>query len=546
MATHEVTNQPPAFEANLFEIDRSLRDAVRRGGAGWVEPALQALGRQAGSVETQELARLANRHSPELKTHDRFGHRQDLVEFHPSYHALMAMAFGAGVHSAAWTHPGRDGAHVARAALSYVFGQAETGVCCPTAMTYASIPALRHAPGLAADWEPKILSDRYDRRPIPMAEKTGATIGMAMTEKQGGSDLRTTQTRAVPVGRTELGEEYSLTGHKWFCSAPMSDAFLTLAYAEAGLTCFLVPRSLPDGGRNTFLIQRLKDKLGNRSNASSEIEYDTTRAALVGEPGRGIATIMEMGHLTRLECAIGSAAITRRALVEALHHARHRTAFQRKLSEQPLMRATLADLAIESEAATALAMRAALAIDRSPRDPNEARLARVVVPVAKYWVCKRAPASVCEALECHGGNGYVEDGVMARLYREAPLNGVWEGSGNVICLDVLRAIRRDPEAWGAVTGELALARGGDGAYDRLLDELDDLLDATRADEALARRFAERLALAFQACLLLRYAPTGTAEHFCAVRLGEHAGMTFGAGRSDAHAAEAILERALPA
>jgi putative acyl-CoA dehydrogenase len=542
--THHVSNQPPVFEANLFDNDIALKECVERTGAGWANEKLCALGAEAGSIEVQDLAHQANRFTPEVETHDRFGHRRDVVTFHPAYHELMRRAFGAGVHSLAWTEAARGGSHAARAAMNYLWQQAENGVCCPTAMAYAAIPTLRREPSLASVWEPAILSTTYDPSLDWFERKKGATIGMAMTEKQGGSDLRANETKAKRVGQTELGEEFVLTGHKWFCSAPMSDAFLTLAHTERGISCFLVPRTLPDGSRNVFRIQRLKEKVGNRSNASAEIEYDGTRAALVGEEGRGISVILEMGHLTRLDVAIGSAGIMRRALVEALHHARHRRAFQRKLVDQPLRAGTLADLAVESEAAMALTMRAAQAIDGSEASPIECRLARIVVPIAKFWVCKRAPAFVVEALECLGGNGYVETGLLGRLYREAPLNGLWEGSGNIICLDVLRALRRDPEAVDAVMEDLRPALGHDALYDKLVDDLPALVRAALEDERLGRRLTASLALALQASNLIRFAPSEISNPFCASRLSDRAvGPVFGTVITDGSAA--ILERAMP-
>jgi putative acyl-CoA dehydrogenase len=405
--TDDVVNQPgPLPSIDLFETNPSLREAVRRSGAGNAEPHLKNSGRLAGDVTICDLARLANRHTPELHAFDRFGRRTDLVEFHPAYHQLMGHVFGNGVHSLAWTE--HKGGHAARAALSYIWKQADQGINCSTAMTYASVKALRHAPGLAAALEPKILANTYDSRPIHFTDKKAITIGMAMTEKQGGSDLRATDTIARPIGQGDFGAEYELTGHKWFCSMPMSDGFLTLARTERGVTCFFVFRSLPQGVRNTFLIQRLKDKLGNRSNASSEIEFARTRAVKVGEDGRGIPTLIEMAHLTRLEAAVSSAAIIRRALTEALHHVRHRRAFQQLLVDQPLMQSVLADVAPESEAHLALCMRAAQAVDRSAEDEYEALLGRFLVPLAKFWVCKRTPPILAELLECFGGNGYVE------------------------------------------------------------------------------------------------------------------------------------------
>src|SRR5579875_2578896 len=467
--THEVLNQPPPFEnRNLFTTDQALQDAVRREGGEFARDRLTALGAVVGSAETIRLAEQANRFPPELRNYDRFGHRIDEVEFHPAWHALMGLAVQYRVPSLAWVEK-RPGAHVARAALAFLWGQAEAGVSCPMAMTFAGVAALRRQPELAAEWEPRFLSDRYDSRFIPASEKTGATFGMAMTEKQGGSDVRANTARATPLGLRGPGAEYRLNGHKWFCSAPMSDAFLTLAYTEGGLSCFFVPRWLPDGTRNRIRLQRLKNKLGNRANASAEIEYEDTWARLVGEEGRGIPTIIEMVQGTRLECAIGSAALMRQALVQALHHAGHRSAFQKRLIDQPLMRNLLADLALESAAATALALRLARAFDEGAQDRGQRAFARIATAVAKYWICKRAPMAVGEALECLGGNGYVEESMMPRLYREAPVNSIWEGSGNVICLDVLRAVAREPESIAALIAELDEARGVDRRYDRCFD-----------------------------------------------------------------------------
>ncbi|MEY9524004.1 putative acyl-CoA dehydrogenase [Bradyrhizobium japonicum] len=543
-ATHQVSNQPPVFEANLFEIDPALKEAIDRAGASWAQERLLELGAEAGSIEVQHLARQANRFPPELETHDRFGNRCDLVFFHPAYHDLMRRAFGAGVHSLAWTEAATGTGHVARAALNYIWQQAENGVCCMTAMAYAAVPTLRKEPRVAAIWEPAVLSTEYDPDLGWIERKRGATIGMAMTEKQGGSDLRANDTRAARLGPTDLGEEYAITGHKWFCSAPMSDAFLTLAQTDKGISCFLVPRTLPNGDRNVFRIQRLKDKLGNKSNASCEIEYEQTRAVLIGEQGRGIPTILEMAHLTRLDVAIGSAGIMRRALVEALHHTRNRRAFQRTLVDQPLMNTTLADLAIESEAAMTLGLRAAQAVDGSSISPTERRLARILVPVAKLWNCKRAPSFVGEALECLGGNGFVETSIMPRLYREAPLNGLWEGSANVIGLDILRAFRRDPEIIDAVMAELRISSDHHSSYDALVEGLPDLLRMALADESIARRLASNLALAFQACSLIRFSPNEVSNAFCCSRIdSQNRGYIFGSFSFPDR--EAILERAMP-
>ncbi len=541
--THEVTNQPPAFAGyDCFGGDAALREAVAREGAAWIAPEAAALAALAASERVQDLARAANRHAPELKTHDRWGRRADLVEFHPAYHELMGLAFGAGVHSLAWT-ANRPGAHVARAALSFLWNQIENGVGCPTGMAYSSIPALRRNADIAAVWEPAVLSTRYDPRPLPVAQKKGATIGMALTEKQGGSDLRASTTRAEPVG--EAGNPraaYRLTGHKWFCSAPMSDAFFVLAYTDSGPSCFFVPRSLPDGTRNPFALQRLKDKCGNRSNASSEVEFQRTFAILVGEEGRGIRAALEMAHLTRLDFAVGSAGLMRFALSLALHHADHRLAFQKRLVDQPLMQSVMADLALESEAATALAIRLAGAIDRAGADPAERLLERVLTPVAKYWNCKRAPMFAAEAMECLGGNGYVEEGPLARLYREAPLNNIWEGSGNLVALDLLRAIRQEPGSIDALAAEFARARGADRRLDLYLDCVERDISAGHHAEAQARRLAEMVALAMQGCLLVRHAPAAVADAFCASRLDGDGGRMFGAlaGGTDARA---IVDRA---
>jgi putative acyl-CoA dehydrogenase len=534
--THEVTNQPAPFAGfNAYDADRALVEGVRREGAGWAEPRLRALGGAAGDPDVQEHARLANRNVPELRTFDAHGRRIDEVAYHPAWHRLMTMAYGNAVHSLAWTER-RKGAHVARAALSYLWNQIENGVGCPTGMSFAAIPALRADAELAAAWEKPLLSTEYDPRPLPVAEKTGATVGMTFTEKQGGSDLRANSTRAVPA---EGG--YRLTGHKWFCSAPMSDVFFTLAYVGDRATCFLVPRSLPDGTRNRFFIQRLKDKCGNRSNASSEVEFSNTLAWRVGEEGRGIANAIRMAHYTRFDFIFGSAGIMRQSLGFALHHARHRRVFQRTLVDQPLMTGVLADLALECEAALALGLRVARALDESDRE-EAALLERLMTSVAKYWVCKRAPAFVSEALECLGGIGFVEELPLARLYREAPLNGIWEGSGNVICLDVRRALQRAPRTADVLFGELALARGADRHFDAYAASLESDFASLLADEARGRELTERIALAAQAALLLRHAPSVVAEGFCATRLAGAGGRHFGAAVRGLPARQ-IIERA---
>jgi putative acyl-CoA dehydrogenase len=524
-ATHEVENQPPALEAyDLFSTDRALREGLAREGAAWAEARVRAFGRLLGDPHTLELGRQANRHPPELRTHDRFGHRIDEVEFHPAWHEVMRLAVAHEVHALPWREP-RPGAHVARSALLSLLAQVEAGSCCPITMAFACVPALRAEPEVAKEWEPRVLGTEYDPRAVPAAGKRSALVGMAMTEKQGGSDVRANTTRAVPI---EAGSgAYELVGHKWFCSAPMSDAFLTLAQTGRGITCFLVPRWRPDGARNAFELQRLKEKLGNRSNASSEIEYRGAWARRVGPEGRGVRTILEMVQHTRLDCVAGSTGLVRQALAQATHHAAHRSAFGRRLAEQPLMQNVLADLALESEAATVLMLRLARAFDAAAQDPRERAFARIATAAAKYWVCKRAPHAIYEAMECLGGNGYVEESVLPRLYREAPVNAIWEGSGNVICLDVLRAMVREPETVPALLDELRLARGADRRLDAavlaLERELTDVADA----EARARRLVERLALALQASLLARTAPAPVSDAFCASRLGGEGHLTFG-------------------
>jgi putative acyl-CoA dehydrogenase len=514
--THEVLNQPPPLQDyDLFGQDAALVDAVLREGGGWGAERLSDLGRRLGEADTLHLGDLAHRHPPVLRTHDRSGNRIDEVEFHPAWHSMMRLAIAERVHALPWAEP-RAGAHVVRAAAAYLVNEVESGVCCPMAMTFASLPALADAPPLMEAWAPKVLSSEYDPLLQPVTAKRGALIGMAMTEKQGGSDVRANTTRAEP----NKGGGWRLIGHKWFCSAPMSDAFLTLAQTAKGLTCFFLPRIRPDGSRNAFCIQRLKDKLGNRSNASAEVEYGGAFAWLVGEEGEGVRTIIKMVHHTRLDSALSSAGLMRRALAEALHHAAHRTAFQRKLIDQPLMQNVLADLALESEAALVLLMRLARAFDESTDNAEARSFARIATAIAKYWVCKRAPQMIGEALEVHGGNGYVEDHVLARLYREAPVNSIWEGSGNVICLDVLRALARTPDALDAVLVELELARGADRRLDAWMRDLKQDLARRQDAEMRARRLVERLAVALQAALLVQYGPATSAGAFCASRLDE--------------------------
>jgi putative acyl-CoA dehydrogenase len=521
--THSVTNQPPPLaDYDLFSADSALKSAVAAEGADWAADSLEAFGRRLGTAEALALGDLANRNPPILHTFDRYGHRIDEVEFHPAWHQLMTLAVGQGLHSAPWAEP-RPGAHVARAAGVYLMCQVEAGVQCPVTMTYGSVPALRRQPDIAAEWLPRIYSRTYDQRFRPAGEKTCALIGMGMTEKQGGSDLRANTTRAEPLGARGSGEPYRLTGHKWFFSAPMCDAFLVLAQAEAGPTCFFLPRWTPDGERNAIRIQRLKDKLGNRSNASSEVEFDGALGWAVGEEGRGIPTIIEMANYTRLDCALGTSGLMRQAVAQAAHHASYRTAFQRKLIDQPLMRNVVADLAVEAEAAMRMSLRLARAYDR-PDDVAETSFARLVTPAAKYWICKRGPMLAAEAMEVLGGNGYVEEGPMPRLYREMPVNSIWEGSGNVMCLDVLRAAGRSPDSLDAAMAELKAAAGADRRFDVFCTRLSDDFARRTPQEGEARRIVERLVLALQGALLLKHAAPAIADAFCASRLdGDHGG-----------------------
>jgi putative acyl-CoA dehydrogenase len=533
-ATHEVLNQPPPLTDFDVADDPALLDALAREGADWALPAVRELGQLAGSAQAREWGRLANEHPPRLHTHDRYGNRLDEVEFHPAWHSLMQVAVSHGLHAAPWASA-RPGAHVARAAGFYVWGSAEAGHTCPISMTYAVVPALRHAPALAAVYEPLLTAPVYDPGTRPPLTKQGLLAGMSMTEKQGGSDVRAGTTRAVPAS----DGSYRLTGHKWFTSAPMGDLFLVLAQAPAGLSCFLLVRD-----QNDLWFPRLKDKLGNRSNASAEVEYDGAAAQLVGDEGRGIQTIIDMVNMTRLDCVLGTATLLRSAVVAAAHHCRYRSAFGRPLVSQPAMANVLADLAVESEAATVAAFRLAGATDRAVRgDAPETAFRRLALAATKYWVCKRAPGHTAEALECLGGNGYIEDSGMPRLYREAPLSSIWEGSGNVAALDALRAIRREPESVDALFAELALAAGADRRVDGAVLELKDTL-AGVPDEGQARRVAERIALVLQASLLIRYGNPAVADAFCATRLGGDWGHAYGTLPPGLDL-PAILERATP-
>ena len=542
MATHEVTNQPPPLTGYDASDDPALLGAIRREGAGWAEPALRELGRLAGSERAQDNGRLANEYPPKLRTHDRYGHRVDEVEFHPAWHDLMAEAVTRGLHAAPW-QDARPGAHVARAAGMYVWGHTEAGHLCPVSMTYAIVPALRHAPTLASAYEPLLAAASYDFGLRPPLAKRGLLAGMSMTEKQGGSDVRANTTTAVgqPDG------SYRITGHKWFTSAPMGDLFMVLAQVrDKGLSCFLLPRVLPDGARNGMRLMRLKDKLGNRSNASAEVEYEDATAWLVGEEGLGVRTIIDMVNSTRLDCVLASATGMRLGVIHAAHHAAHRSAFGARLASQPLMANVLADLAIESEAATTVALRLAGATDRAVRgDEREAAFRRLALAVTKYWVCKQVPAHTAEALECLGGNGYVEESGMPRLYREAPLQSIWEGSGNVAALDALRALRRQPESAEAFFAELDLAAGADRRMDEAIARLrKDAADPAEAGAQGARRLAEAMAVTLQASLLIRDGDPAVAEAFAATRLAGDRGHAYGTLPPGLRTAE-IIRRATP-
>jgi putative acyl-CoA dehydrogenase len=560
--THTVANQPPPLVGlDVFASNLPLVEATAREGAGWIAERASALGLlvgEAGGVGGSpiEWGRLANEHKPVLHTHDRYGNRIDEVEFHPAWHQLMKMGVEHELHSLPWTSDD-PAAHTARAAIYMTGMQAEAGYACPITMTFAVVPALRAQPELAAEWEPLVTAATYDPRSIPAAEKGSAIAGMAMTEKQGGSDVRANTTYARPLNGGGAGAEYQLTGHKWFCSAPMSDIFLVLAQAESasgeaeGLSCFLMPRILPDGTRNAMHIQRLKDKLGNRSNASSEIELHNAWAQMVGEPGRGVPTIIEMVGHTRLDCVIGAAAGMRAAVVQATHHTAHRSAFGKMLIDQPLMRNVLADLCLESEATTALAMRLARAYDEASSDAcedvddSDAQLfKRVATAVGKYWACKRAPNHAFEAMECLGGNGYVEDSGMPRLYREAPLTSIWEGSGNVISLDVLRALSRSPRSLEVFLTEVELAQGADSRLDAHVQRLKSQFADPATLESRARRVVEGMALALQGSLLVRGAPPAVADAFCAARLGGDGGLEYGTLPAGSNF-EAIIARSRP-
>ncbi|MBK5409479.1 acyl-CoA dehydrogenase family protein [Pseudomonas sp. TH34] len=539
--THDVTNQPPSLDGtNLYRIDLPLQEWSRRFGAGWAEQRIDTYGALAGGP-LMEAGFLANQNKPVFNSHDRFGHRIDLVEFHPAYHELMRTAVEHGLPSLPWAHP-QSGAHVARASMTYLHSQAEAGTGCPLTMTFACVPALRLQPDLAETWLPKILATKYDPRNVGIAHKAGATIGMAMTEKQGGTDVRANTTRAYPVGAGGPGQAYELVGHKWFCSAPMCDGFLTLAQTDKGLTCFLLPRHRPDDTRNEFYIQRLKNKLGNCSNASSEVEFRGALAWMIGEEGRGVPTIIEMVAMTRFDCMVGSSALMRQALTQASHHCAHRLVGGRVLSEQPLMQNVLADLALESEASLALSMRMGRALDHLDNE-QEAKFARLVTAVGKYWICKRAPAMINEAAECMGGAGYVEDSILPRLYREAPVNSTWEGSGNVQCLDVLRALSKEPGVLEALFVELGDGRGHKHLA-RHIEQLKSAFMDTQDIQYRARQLTEDIAVALQAKLLLEAGNASVSDGFIASRLGESSGRVYGTLPRGVNV-EAIVARSTP-
>lgn len=512
----------------MLALDPSLKNLLRLYDAGWSLDLVARFGRYAGSSEAIEWSAQANENLPVLSTHDRFGHRVDQVTFHPAYHQLMAKAVEFGIHALPWQEE-RAGAHVARGALLYFDFQNEPGHCCPISMTYSVVPSLRKQANLAQVWEPLIQTNQYDSRFLPYFQKTGLTLGMGMTEKQGGSDVRANTTTARAVKHAGAGNAYSITGHKWFCSAPMSDAFLILAQAEKGVSCFLLPRFLPDGSKNHIFIQRLKDKLGNKANASSELEFLDATGFLVGEEGRGVPTIIEMVNHTRLDCIIGSTALMRQATLQAIHHCNQRSAFGKLLVDQPLMQNVLADLTLETEAALQLMMRVAAAYD-TPTNEHERLFKRIGSAIAKYWICKRTPMHVAESLECLGGNGYVESGPMARLFRESPLLGIWEGSGNVICLDVLRAIAKEPDCIEALISELERSSSANHHLDRAMAELKDDIRKTTLTlksnpfeaESRARQLVEKMALCLQAALMLRNSSDIAAHTFVQSRLGNEA------------------------
>ncbi|MDX2201862.1 MAG: acyl-CoA dehydrogenase family protein [Hyphomicrobiaceae bacterium] len=552
LATHEVTNQSPAFvDVNLFTLDHALHEAVAREGAGQHAKRLAAAGAAFGSEAAFEHGRLANENPPKLKTFDMKGRRIDQVEFHPAYHACMALSVAEGLHASSWDHlakpgtPPLPGANVARSAGCYMAIQMEAGHQCPITMTNAAVATLQLEPSIGSRWIPKVLSRSYDASFAPAAVKKGVTIGMGMTEKQGGTDVRANASLATPAGAGGPGEHYRITGHKWFMSAPMCDAFLVLAQAPGGLSCFLMPRVLPDGATNALNFQRLKDKLGNRSNASSEVEFAGADAWMIGEEGRGVPAIIEMVTFTRLDCAVASTGLMRLALANALHHCRHRSVFQKRLVDQPMMAAVLADLALEVEAATALSFHLARSFDMAAADPTMAAWRRLMTPVTKYWVCKAGPAFAYEAMECLGGNGYVEEGIAARIYRELPVNAIWEGSGNVMALDLMRVLQREPETVEVVLEHLAGLGGSEPALKAQRDYVQEILCEPRLLDRRGRALAEGLALYAAGALLRAHAPAAVADAFIGTRLGARPRQTYGQGLERADT-RTILDRALPA
>jgi putative acyl-CoA dehydrogenase len=540
--THDVVNQPAPLENyNAFSSDRILRHWLAIHGGDWGAEALSAYGVKVGG-DLLRAGFAANRYKPEFSPHDRFGNRVDLVEFHPAYHELMRAALEAGHHALPWLET-RPGAHVVRAGLEYLHTQADPGTGCPLTMTFASVPALRHQPALAERWLPKILTRDYDPRNVPHGDKSAVTIGMAMTEKQGGSDVRANTTRAIPLGEDDGVPTFELVGHKWFCSAPMCDAFLVLAHTDIGLSCFLLPRWRPDGRKNAMHIQRLKNKLGNVSNASAEVEFRGAFAWLVGEEGRGVRTILEMVAMTRFDCMVASSALMAQAAGQAIHHTGGRSAFGKNLHQQPLMQNVLADLAIEAEAALAISLRIARALD-SPRDPHEQGLVRLGTALGKYWICKRTAQHTYESMECVGAVGLIEDNVLARLYREAPVNAIWEGSGNIQCLDVLRAMGREPGVLDTFFAELGTTAGRDARYDRYLEALRAELAREAALEYRSRGLVERMAMAWQANALLAHGEETVCEAFIASRLDGAGGHMYGTLPEQVDCA-ALIRRARP-
>jgi putative acyl-CoA dehydrogenase len=541
--THELVNQvPPLSNYNLLTSDHALKEALHREGAAWAEEKVSAYGQIAGH-EMFALGFQANENKPVLKTHNHSGERINQVVYHPAYHRLMALAVSHGLPSLPWSDP-KSGAHVARAAMEYIHNQAESGTGCPLTMTFACVPTLRHQPDIAKLWEPKILSTEYDARDIPYEQKTGLMIGMAMTEKQGGSDVRSNSTQAYAIGVEGSGEAYELVGHKWFVSAPMSDAFLMLAQSKGGLSCFLVPRWRPDGTRNAFQIQQLKNKVGNISNASSEWELRGAYGTMVGDEGRGVRTIIEMVAMTRFDCMVGSSSLMRQAVAQAIHHAQYRSAFGDVLIKQPLMKNVLADLAIESEAALAMTMRVGRALDNSQENPAEKLFARIAVAIGKFWICKRAPGHIYEAQECLGGTGYIEESILPRLYREAPVNSIWEGSGNVQCLDVLRAIDKEKDILDILLDEIKQALGSNKNFDHFVKFLETEFSDRTNLQYRARRLVEGLAIALQASVLLRAGNELISDSFCSSRLSQEEGKVFGTLPTDIDC-DAIIKRAQP-